>query len=102
MALSEVGVSRQEAHEEIRVLSHQAAAVVKMEGKDNDLIERIRKTEFFKPIIGQLDQLLEPRSFYGRAPQQVDKFTEPGGEVESALEKYGDMVREGGRVELNV
>ena len=47
MALSEIGVSRQEAHEEIRVLSYQAAAVVKMEGKDNDLIERIRKTEFF-------------------------------------------------------
>lgn len=102
MALSEIGVSRQEAHEEIRVLSHQAAAVVKMEGKDNDLIERIRKTEFFKPIIGQLDQLLEPKSFYGRAPQQVDKFTGPGGEVESALEKYGDVVRGGERVNLNV
>ena len=102
MALSEFGVSRQEAHEEIRVLSHQAAAVVKMEGKDNDLIERIQRTEFFKPIIGQLDQLLEPKSFCGRAPQQVDKFTRPGGEVESALEKYGDVVRQGARVDLNV
>ena len=102
MALSEVGVSRQEAHEEIRVLSHQAGAVVKMEGLDNDLIERIRKTEFFKPIIGQLDHLLEPKSFYGRAPQQVDKFTGPGGEVESALEKYGDAVKEEGRVDLKV
>lgn len=102
MALSELGVSRQESHEEIRILSHQAAAAVKMEGKDNDLIERIRETEFFKPIIGQLDQLLEPKSFYGRAPQQVDKFTGPGGEVEKALEKYGDVVRKAGRVELSV
>lgn len=102
MALSELGISRQQAHEEIRVLSHQAAAAVKMEGKDNDLIDRIRKTEFFKPIIGRLDELLEPKSFYGRAPQQVDKFTGPGGEVESALEKYGDVVREAGRVNLHV
>lgn len=102
MALSEVGVSRQEAHEEIRVLSHQAAAAVKLEGKDNDLLDRIRKQEFFNPIIGQLDQLLEPKSFYGRAPQQVDKFTGPGGEVESALAKYEDVIRKGGRVDLNV
>ena len=102
MALSEVGISRQQAHEEIRVLSHQAAATVKIEGKDNDLMERIRTTGFFRPIIGQLDQLLDPKSFYGRAPQQVDKFTGPGGEVESALEKYGDVVREGRSVDLNV
>lgn len=102
MALSELGVSWQEAHEEIRVLSHQAAAVVKMEGRDNDLIDRTRKSEFFEPIVGQLDQLLEPKSFYGRAPQQVDKFTGPGGEVESALEKYRAVIREGERVDLKV
>lgn len=102
MALSEVGVSRQEAHEEIRVLSHQAAAAVKMEGKNNDLMERIRRTEFFKPIVGQLDQLLEPSNYCGRAPEQVEEFTGPGGEVETALEKYADVIGEGGRVDLNV
>ncbi len=102
MALSELGISRQEAHEEIRVLSHQAAAVVKIEGKDNDLIDQIRKTEFFRPIIEQLHQLLEPKSFYGRAPQQVDKFTGPRGEVENALKKYEDVVSKGDRVDLNV
>ena len=102
MALSEVGVSRQEAHEEIRVLSHQAAAAVKMEGKNNDLMERIRRTEFFKPIVGQLDQLLEPRNYYGRATEQVEEFTGPGGEVETALEKYADVIGDGGRVDLNI
>lgn len=44
---------RQEAHEHIRVLSHQAAKVVKEEGKPNDLIERIKKDDYFKPIWGQ-------------------------------------------------
>lgn len=65
MALSEVGVSRQEAHEEIRVLSHQAAVAVKMEGKENDLVDRIRRMEPFKPIIGRLDELLEPKNSRG-------------------------------------
>lgn len=102
MALSSMGVSRQIAHEEIRVLSHQAAAAVKLEGEDNDLIDRIRKAPFFKPIIGQLDQLLDPRSFYGRAPQQVDKFTGPGGEVEKALEKYRYVMSKGWRADLIV
>ncbi len=40
------GVSRQVAHEQIRILSHEAAHVVRGGGK-NDLIERIKKTEFF-------------------------------------------------------
>ncbi len=51
MKLVSLGVSRQQAHEEIRVLSHQASDIVKGGGK-NDLIERIKKTEFFKPVWG--------------------------------------------------
>jgi adenylosuccinate lyase len=44
---------RQEAHEHIRVLSHQAAKVVKEEGKPNDLIERIKGDAYFEPIWGE-------------------------------------------------
>lgn len=66
MALVQKGASRQDAHEEIRVLSHQAAARVKQDGKDNDLIERIRRTEFFKPIWAELDQLMDPKTFIGK------------------------------------
>lgn len=44
------GYSRQETHEQIRVLSHQAAKVVKMEGGKNDLIERIKKNDYFVSI----------------------------------------------------
>lgn len=92
MALTEKEVSRQEAHEHIRVLSHEAASVVKKEGKENDLIERIRREPFFTPIIEQLDHLLDPVGFIGRAPQQVDKFTREGGEVDQALNKYREKM----------
>ena len=47
MKLVHHGVSRQEAHEQIRVLSHKAAHVVKMDGGRNDLIQRIKRTAFF-------------------------------------------------------
>ena len=50
---AQVAGDRQEAHEHIRVLSHQAAKVVKEEGKPNDLIERIKKDPYFKPIWGK-------------------------------------------------
>ncbi|MCJ1316621.1 adenylosuccinase ade13 [Xylographa vitiligo] len=74
MALTAKGISRQDAHEEIRVLSQQAAHNVKVDGLENDLLERIRNTDFFKPIVGQLEQLLDPKTFVGRAPEQVAEF----------------------------
>jgi adenylosuccinate lyase len=86
MAMVELGGSRQECHEQIRVLSHEAGRVVKVEGKDNDLIERVRRTEYFKPIWGKLDKLLDPSTFVGRAPEQVDDFIET--EVDPILAKY--------------
>lgn len=74
MAMVQKGGDRQECHEEIRVLSHQAAAVVKEQGGDNDLIERVRNTPYFDPIKPELDALLDPSTFVGRAPQQTEKF----------------------------
>jgi adenylosuccinate lyase len=86
MACVQAGLSRQDAHEEIRVLSHQAGAVVKQEGKPNDLIDRIRKAPFFAPIISQIDTLLDASTFIGRAPQQVDRFLKD--EVRPSVQKY--------------
>lgn len=57
MAVVKAGGDRQEVHEKIRVLSHQAGRVVKEEGGDNDLIERIKKDDFFKGILPILDEL---------------------------------------------
>ena len=74
MALVARGVSRQEAHEQIRVLSHEAGAEVKQHGRDNDLLERIKRTSFFEPIIPQLDELLRPETFVGRYVANVFFF----------------------------
>ena len=90
MAMVEKGASRQECHEEIRVLSHQASDVVKQEGGDNDLIERIKNTKYFEPIWAELDTLLEPSTFVGRAPQQTEKFIKM--DVTEALAPFKDMI----------
>jgi adenylosuccinate lyase len=90
MAMVQAGGDRQHVHERIRVLSREAAARVKGEGLDNDLITRIRADQFFAPIHGDLDRLLEPASFIGRAPQQVDRFLRE--EVEPALAPYRERL----------
>lgn len=102
MKLVSLGISRQDAHEEIRVLSHQASDVVKREGGKNDLIERIKKTEFFKPIWEDIDQLLDPAKFIGRCPEQVERFCGKEGEIQKALKPYRKFVEESRDVELSV
>lgn len=52
----------------------QAGAVVKAEGKANDLLDRIRKDDSFKAVHDKLDDLMDASKFVGRAPQQVDEF----------------------------
>jgi len=102
MAMVKQGGDRQEAHEKIRVLSHEAAHQVKSLGLENDLIARVRADPYFDPIKGQLDELLDPQSFIGRAPEQVDKFLKDW--VQPALndEELKTGVQEGGKAELNV
>jgi len=74
MAIVKKGGDRQEAHEHIRVLSHEAGYQVKQLGLSNDLIARIRADKYFEPIHAELDALLDPKTFVGRAPEQVEKF----------------------------
>jgi adenylosuccinate lyase len=91
MAMVRKHGDRQVCHEKIRVLSQEAGAVVKREGKDNDLIERIRADPYFSPILPELDSLLDPATFVGRAPEQVDEFLLE--EVKPVLEKYSEKLR---------
>ena len=90
MALVRKGADRQEVHEAIRVHSQAAARTVKSEGKPNDLIERIKQDPAFEPIINDLDTLLEPNSFVGRAPEQVHRFLDR--EVKPALALWNDQL----------
>ncbi|KAL9577624.1 MAG: hypothetical protein Q9203_007390 [Teloschistes exilis] len=101
MAMVAKGHSRQHAHERIRVLSHQAAEQVKMHGKDNDLIERVKQDDFFARIHVNLEQLLDPSSFVGRAPRQVEKFVGTDGEVQAALSKYRKVLASLERSEID-
>jgi adenylosuccinate lyase len=100
MAMVKAGGDRQEIHEKIRVLSQEAARAVKEEGKENDLIDRVRADRFFDPVIPQLDELLDPLSFVGRAPEQVDSFLAEW--VRPALEPYKEALLTAKAAELNV
>ena len=100
MAMVKAGGDRQIVHEKIRVLSHEAGRVVKEEGGDNDLIERVRKDKFFAPIHSQLERLLDPQTFVGRAPEQTEKFVKEW--VTPALKPYEDDLRNAKEAQLNV
>ena len=102
MRLVALGHSRQEAHEQIRVLSHEASGVVKKEGKPNDLIERIKRTEFFKPVWTEVDGLLDPKLFIGRCGEIVERYCGKGGDVQVRLEKYKESIDKAKKVELSV
>ncbi|SPO02154.1 probable adenylosuccinate lyase [Cephalotrichum gorgonifer] len=99
MGMVSKGASRQETHEEIRVLSHQAAAVVKNEGKPNDMIERIRKTEFFAPIHADLDSVLDPSLYVGRSAIITERMC---AEADAKLEKYREYLASAGTAQLSV
>jgi len=86
MAMCKACGDRQVCHEKIRVLSHEAGEQVKRYGRDNDLVERIKKDKYFEPILSQLDAILDPQTFVGRAAEQVDEFIDE--EVKPVLEKY--------------
>ena len=72
MAAVERGEDRQRLHEVIRVASIEADAVVKLEGKPNDLFARLAA----EPAFANADFAgsLEPDQYVGRAPEQVDEF----------------------------
>lgn len=84
------GGDRQELHELIRVYSMEAGAVVKGEGKPNDLLARIKEDDKFAAIHSELDAMIEPRKFVGRAPEQVDEFIAE--EVAPVLEAHKELL----------
>ena len=92
------GADRQELHERIRVHSMAASRVVKEEGGENDLLERIAADPIFGVTMEELEEIMLPEKYVGRAPQQTEDFLNH--EVANALQKYEDLKVE--QAEINV
>jgi len=81
------GGDRQALHEQIRVHSMEAGKVVKVEGGDNDLLDRIAADPDFGLDRAALDALADPSLYTGRAAQQVEELLTE--EVDPLLATYG-------------
>ena len=92
------GGDRQELHEKIRVHSMEAGRQVKVEGKKNDLIERIAADESFNIDEDKLRAVLKPENYIGRAAEQTEEFINDF--IRPILDVNKDIL--GVKAELNV
>lgn len=92
------GGNRQELHERIRELSMEAGKHVKVEGKDNDLLELIAADPEFNMSIEELQKTMEPSNYIGRSKEQVEDFLEK--HVRPLLNENKEVL--GMTVEINV
>ena len=68
------GGDRQELHERIRELSMEAGKTVKVEGKDNNLLELIAADPAFNLSLDDLKKSMDPAKYVGRSKEQVESF----------------------------
>ena len=68
------GGDRQELHERIRTLSMEAGRNVKVEGKENNLLELIAADPAFNMSLEELQKTMEPSKYIGRSKEQVEAF----------------------------
>ena len=90
MECVKAGGNRQELHEKIRAHSMESARLVKTEGKDNDLIDRIKADPAFAVIHKKIDGILAPENFVGRAKEQTERFIR--NEVDPILSQNADAL----------
>jgi adenylosuccinate lyase len=90
MAAVKAGGDRQVLHEAIREHSMEAARQVKENGNANDLLERLKGDPEFANIADQIDDIVNPVEFIGRAPEQVVQFLE--NEIDPLLTEYADCI----------
>ena len=98
MECVKAGGDRQDLHEKIRVLSMEAGRHVKEEGKDNNLIELIKKEKLFAAVHGRLNEILDAKKFIGRAPSQVVEFIDS--EVKPILKENAAVLGQKGDVKV--
>ncbi len=92
------GGDRQELHEEIRTLSMQAGEQVKKFGNPNDLLERMTNSKIINLSSDEINLIVNPKNFVGRAPEQVVDFYEEV--IKDILEENKSEL--GIEIELNV
>jgi len=92
------GGDRQMLHEKLRVHSQAAGRVVKEEGGQNDLMDRIAADPAFQITREEIEALLDPARFTGRSAEQVDEFL--NGIIRPLLDANRDVL--GKAAELNV
>ena len=97
MRAVENGGNRQELHELLRTHSHAAAKQVKM-GGENDLVDRIAADPAFRITKAEIEAVLVPENYVGRAPEQTGEFLAEF--IKPVLEANKDMLGE--HVELSV
>lgn len=90
MAGVKAGGDRQILHEAIRKHSLATAQQMKEEGGDNDLLTRIAADPLFADFRHQLDAVVDPADYIGRAPAQVEEFIAE--EIDPLLDRYADLI----------
>ena len=92
------GADRQELHEHVRVHSMAASKVIKEEGGENDLLERIAGDPIFGVTLEQLKGIVDPHKYVGRAPRQTELFLRDT--VQPVLSRYADTETETAEINL--
>ena len=92
------GGDRQELHERIRELSMEAGKTVKVEGKDNNLLELIAADPAFNLSLEDLQRAMDPKKYVGRAKEQTEKFVNTV--VQPILDSHKELL--GVKAEINV
>jgi adenylosuccinate lyase len=88
MEAVKLGRDRQDVHEAIRVLSHEAGYAVKQEGRDNDLLDRLKSEPLLEGV--DIDAHLDPMQYVGRSVEQTERFIKDV--VEPLRERYRDQL----------
>ena len=92
------GADRQELHEHVRVHSMAASKVIKEEGGENDLLERIANDPIFGVTLDELKGIVDPHKYVGRAPRQTEIFLHDV--VKPILDRYADTETETAEINL--